>query len=76
LPRNLTEPIALEYDIDIFSYNNNREDGYINLKERSQGFSDSFDGKGGTYPAEMIGDTVQLGNTTFAIGSREEGVHI
>ena len=73
--KQATEPIALEYDIDIFSYNNNREDGYINLKERSQGFSGSFDGKGGTYPAEMIGDTVQLGNITFAIGPREEGVH-
>ena len=70
-----TAPIALEYDIDIFSYNNSREDGYMNLEDRSQGFSGSFDGKGGTYPAEMIGDGVQLGNITFAIGPREEGVH-
>ena len=73
--KQATEPIALDYDIDIFSYNDSREDGYIHLKDRSQGFSGSFDGKGGTYPAEMIGDTVQLGNVTFAIGSREERVY-
>ena len=70
-----TQPVALAYDIDIFSTNSNREDGYIHLKNRSQGFCGSFDGKGGTYPAEMIGDTVQLGNVTFVIGSREEGAH-
>ncbi|MCK7531259.1 MAG: hypothetical protein MZV63_09540 [Marinilabiliales bacterium] len=32
----------------------------------------ALDGKGGTYPAEMIGDKVQLGNVLFDIGSREE----
>ena len=73
--KQATEPIALDYDIDIFSYNDSREDGYIHSKDRSQGFSGSFDGKGGTYPAEMIGDTVQFGNVTFAIGSREERVY-
>jgi alpha-mannosidase len=55
-----TQPVALKYDTDIFSYNNIRENG-------------SFDGKGGTYPAEMIGDSVQLGNVSFAIGPRKDG---
>ena len=39
---------------------------------RSEGHRGSLDGKGGTYPAEMIGDKVQLGNISFSIGSREE----
>ncbi|MBM4104019.1 MAG: alpha-mannosidase [Planctomycetes bacterium] len=69
----VTQPVALKYDTDIFSYNNNREDGYANLKDRKQGSTGSFDGKGGTFPAEMIGDTVQLGNVSFAIGPRKEG---
>ncbi|MCX6132196.1 MAG: glycosyl hydrolase-related protein [Ignavibacteriales bacterium] len=55
-----TQPVALKYDTDIFSYNNNRENG-------------SFDGKGGTYPAEMIGDSVQMGNVSFVIGPRKDG---
>jgi len=67
----VTKQIALEYDTDIFSYNNNREDGYLD----GNGIDGSFDGKGGTYPAEMIGDTVVLGNTTFAIGPRKDGAH-
>ena len=44
------------------------------LKERDDktgGASGSFDGKGGTYPAEMIGDTVRMGNVVFQIGPRE-----
>ncbi len=69
-----TKPLTLDYDIDVFSYNTNREDGYMNLADRRQGFSGSFDGRGGTYPAEMIGDVVQLGNVTFTIGPRDAGV--
>jgi alpha-mannosidase len=74
-----TTPVELKYDTDVFSYNTNREDGYgsrevINgRKENVQGSSGSFDGKGATYPAEMIGDTVQLGNVSFAIGPRDDG---
>ena len=67
-----TQPLELKYDADIFSYNNNREDGYIDLVPRSAGHIGSLDGKGGTYPAEMIGDKVQLGNILFKIGSRKE----
>jgi len=72
-----TQPVALEYDTDIFSYNSNREDGYredgfSKPRPRSEGHRGTFDGKGGTYPAEMIGDTVQLGNISFKIGSRQE----
>ena len=37
-------------------------------------FAGSFDGKGSTYPAEMIEDTVELGNVSFEIGSRNSGV--
>lgn len=70
-----TQAIKLAYDTDIFSYNSNREDGYINRMPRSEGHRGSIDGKGGTYPAEMIGDTVQLGNITFAIGPREDGAY-
>jgi alpha-mannosidase len=69
----VTQPLYLEYDTDIFSYNSNREDGYKDRTPRSEGHRGSLDGKGGTYPAEMIGDEVQLGNVLFDIGSREEG---
>jgi hypothetical protein len=45
----------------------------MNLTDRNQGFSGSFDGKSGTYAAEMIGDFVQMGSVTFAIGPRDAG---
>ncbi len=67
-----TQPLNLKYDADIFSYNNNREDGYIDHMPRSEGHVGSLDGKGGTYPAEMIGDKVQQGNVLFNIGSKKE----
>jgi len=68
-----TTPVKLAYDTDIFSFNNNREDGYIGIGvEKKMAYAGSFDGKGGTYPAEMIGDIVQLGNVSFAIGPRED----
>jgi alpha-mannosidase len=67
-----TQAIALEYDTDVFSYNSTREDGYIDRRPRSEGHRGSLDGKGGTYPAEMIGDQIKLGNISFTIGSREE----
>lgn len=74
----LTQPIELKYDVDIFSYNDSREDGYSeemtsNPRPRNEGHRGSMDGKGGTYPAEMIGDKVQMGNVTFSIGSRKVG---
>lgn len=68
-----TQPVALKYDTDIFSYNSNREDGYMDRQPRSEGHRGSLDGKGGTYPAEMIGDKVQLGNISFTIGPRNSG---
>jgi len=70
-----TQSVKLDYDTDIFSYNSNREDGYIDREPRSEGYRGSMDGKGGTFPAEMIGDKVQLGNISFSIGSREEGAY-
>jgi alpha-mannosidase len=75
--QSLTQPIELNYDCDVFSNNDNREDGYDNkrvLKARDDqtvGGSGSLDGKGNTYPAEMIGDTVLVGNVTFNIGPRD-----
>lgn len=71
-----TQPVALAYDTDVFSYNINREDGYredgfAERRPRSEGHRGTLDGKGGTYPAEMIGDTVQMGNVSFDIGLRE-----
>lgn len=76
--RAVTTPVALDYDSDVFTYNSNRADAYWNHKmngERRKKYGEnfgSFDGKGGTYPAEMIGDTVVMGNVSFKIGPREE----
>ena len=73
----LTQPIDLKYDADIFSYNTDREDGYdedgfIKPRPRSEGHCGTMDGKGGTYPAEMIGEKVVIGNVVFAIGPLKE----
>ncbi|MFC1762159.1 alpha-mannosidase [Planctomycetota bacterium] len=81
-----TQPVPLKYDTDVFTYNTNREDGHN--RERYNNFdenrkrkkkyiagSGSFNGKGETYPAEMIGDTVELGNVSFTIGPREDYTH-
>jgi len=69
----LTQAIKMDYDTDIFSYNSSREDGYKDRRPRSEGHRGSLDGKGGTYPAEMIGDQVYLGNISFPLAAREEG---
>ena len=69
----ITHPLDLKYDTDIFSYNSSREDGYNDRNPRNEGHRGTMDGKGGTYPAEMIDDKVQLGNVTFNIGPRKEG---
>ena len=69
---------ALEFQTtDVFSYNNSREDGYREdgfekPRPRSEGHRGSLDGKGGTYPAEMIGDKIIMGKISFNIGPREE----
>ncbi|MCX6309436.1 MAG: glycosyl hydrolase-related protein [Bacteroidia bacterium] len=68
-----TQPLQLKYDTDIFSCNSYREDGYDDRNPRSEGHRGTMDGKGGTYPAEMIDDTVQMGNIAFSIGSRKVG---
>jgi alpha-mannosidase len=74
-----TRPVTLDYDTDVFSYNTNREDGYGSREviqgrdENVAGSSGSFDGKGATYPAERIGDTVSMGSVSFAIGPRDDG---
>ncbi len=76
-PKRLTKPVDLNYDSDIFSTNEMREDGYDQRRvlkargDKTAGGSGSLDGKGNTYPAEMIGDTVQLGNVTFNMGPRD-----
>ncbi|MBN2639539.1 MAG: alpha-mannosidase [Bacteroidales bacterium] len=68
-----TTPLKLNYDTDIFSYNSSREDGYKDRTPRSEGHRGSMDGKGATYPSEMISDEVTTGNVTFSIGPRKEG---
>ncbi|MGB0372442.1 MAG: alpha-mannosidase [Opitutales bacterium] len=74
----LTTPVEFAYDTDIYSYNSNREDGYFNWAivrgrmDKTGGASGSFDGKGGTFPAEMIGDEVVVGNVRYQIGPRDE----
>jgi alpha-mannosidase len=73
----LTQAVELKYDTDIFSYNSKREDGYdedgfVKPRPRSQGHFGTMDGKGGTYPAEMIGEKVVVGNVEFAVGSLKE----
>ena len=68
-----TQLLPLKYDTDIFSYNSSREDGYNDRNPRNEGHRGTMDGKGGTYPAEMIEDTVQMGNITFSIGPRKVG---
>ena len=74
--KTFTTPVELDYDTDVFTYNSNRADAYWDSKmvrERKKKYGESFgsfDGKGNTYPAEMIGDTVQVGNVTFNIGPR------
>ena len=69
----ITRPLTLKYDTDIFSYNSYREDGYNDRNPRNEGHRGTMDGKGSTYPAEMIADKVQMGNVTFNIGSRKVG---
>jgi len=44
LPRAISQPVKLPYDLDIFSYNELKQDG-------------ACDADGATMPAEMIGDT-------------------
>jgi alpha-mannosidase len=71
----LTTSVVLKYDTDIFSYNDNPEDGYEEEglgvhRPRSEAYRGSLDGKGGTYPAEMIGDKVQVGNLSFDMGPK------
>ena len=71
-----TQPIELDYDVDAFSYNTLREDGYREdlfekRRPRSEGHRGSFDGRGRTYPAEMIEDEVVIGNISYSIGPRE-----
>jgi len=73
----VTQTLDLNYDTDIFSYNNNREDGYdedgfSKPRPRSEGHRGTMDGKGGTYPAEMIGEKVVIGNVVFAVGPLKE----
>ncbi len=68
-----TQPLALKYDTDIFSYNSYREDGYDDRNPRNEGHRGTMDGTGRTYPAEMITDKVQVGNVNFSIGSRKNG---
>jgi len=70
---SVTKALVLDYDTDVFSLNDNREDGYLDRNPRSEGHRGSFDGKGRTLAGEMIGDEVRLGNISFSIGSREAG---
>jgi alpha-mannosidase len=53
-------PVKLAYNLDIFSFNEAKEDG-------------DCDATGTTIPAEMIGDSVVSEGITFKIGSRTNG---
>ncbi|HEX5220262.1 MAG TPA: glycoside hydrolase family 38 C-terminal domain-containing protein [Verrucomicrobiae bacterium] len=53
-------PVALPFNLDVFSWNTNRADG-------------KCDNSGVTMPAEMIGDRVTTEGITFNIGSRMDG---
>ncbi len=71
----LTKPIALAYTADIFSTNEEPEDGYIAYGgyfdlPRPKGFGaySNMDGKGSSYPAEMMTDKIQMGNVEFEMG--------
>lgn len=71
----LTSPVALEYDADVISYNNSVEDGYDEAlfeksRPRKEGHRGSFDGKGGTYPGEMLEEEIIMGNVVFVTGPR------
>ena len=70
---DLTQEVALKYDADVISYNNNVEDGYDEelfeeRRSRKEGHRGSFDGKGGTFPGEMLDDEIRLGNVAFSVG--------
>lgn len=74
----LTTPLAIAHNADIFSTNEEPEDGYIAYGgyydfPRPTGFGaySNFDGKGSSYPAEMMSDKIQMGNVEFEMGSRE-----
>ncbi len=74
----LTKPIALAYDADVISYNSNPEDGYdeylmAERRPRNEGHRGSFDGKGGTYPGEMLEDKIKMGNVEFVLGPTGNG---
>jgi alpha-mannosidase len=58
LPPIVAQPIKLPYNLDIFSYNEFKQDG-------------ACDNDGATMPAEMIGDKVMTEGVPFQIGSRE-----
>jgi alpha-mannosidase len=71
----LTTVIPLEYDADVISYNNDVEDGYAEQyfetrRSRNEGHRGSLDGKGGTYPGEMLDDEIIMGNVAFSLGPR------
>jgi alpha-mannosidase len=51
-------PIKLSYDIDAYSYDDNRSDG-------------NFDNKGVTYPAELIPDNIDFNGIVFKTGSKD-----
>lgn len=53
-------PVALNYNIDAFSYDHNMSDG-------------DFDGKGRTYPAEMLPDTIRSEDIIFSLGPKDDG---
>ncbi len=53
-------PVAMPFNMDVFSFDRNRKDG-------------ACDNDGRTIPAEMIGDKVESEGVVFAIGSRTDG---
>jgi alpha-mannosidase len=60
LPPGVSKPIKLPYNIDVFSFNELKQDG-------------AFDNEGATFPAEMISDTLVSEGINFNIGPRKNG---
>lgn len=58
LPSSL--PINLPYNVDVFSFDEKREDG-------------SFDAEGRSFPAEWVPDTLTADSITFKLGPKSDG---
>ncbi|MDD8020533.1 MAG: glycoside hydrolase family 38 C-terminal domain-containing protein [Acidobacteriota bacterium] len=56
----VSRPVDLPYNLDVFSFDHDRSDG-------------AFEASGWTYPAELIPDSILVGNQTFQLGPKFDG---